>query len=87
MLYEVVVKNKIGENIHRAEKKFKARGISKVVIDEAGFKEVRACSNLVIEKIFFVCPHCKKTFDKKKGFHTHINMAHPEFSYRYKEEW
>jgi len=86
MLYELEVKNKTGENIYRANERFRGRRSEKVIVDEAGFKEIKACSTLVIEKLLFVCPHCKKVFDKKKGLFTHINMAHPEHARNFNKE-
>ncbi|MDP2364032.1 MAG: hypothetical protein Q8M94_09715 [Ignavibacteria bacterium] len=81
------MKNKIGENIYRAKTSFKAESKAKITTDLSGLKEIKACRNLLIEKLFFVCSYCGKSFDKKKGFYTHINMAHPEHSHKYKEEW
>ena len=86
MLYELDVKNKIGENIYRANERFRARRSEKIVTDEAGLREIKACSTLIIEKLLFVCPHCKKVFDKKKGLYTHINMAHPEHAHNFSKE-
>ena len=80
MLYEVEVINKKGEGIFRAKHYFEAEKKRTVFTDEAGFKELKACRNLIL-KIFYVCPYCKKRFDKKRGLYTHINMAHPEYSH------
>ena len=80
MLYEVRVSNKKGEGIFRAKNYFEAEKERTVVTDETGFKELKACRNLIL-KVFYLCPYCKKKFDKKKGLKIHINMAHPEHAH------
>lgn len=81
MLYEVEVTNKKGEGIYRAKNYFKAEGKKTVTTDETGFKELKACRKLIL-KVFYVCNHCKKRFDKKRGLYTHINMVHPEHAHK-----
>lgn len=80
MLYEIEVDNKKSEGTYRAKNWFKAEKKKTIITDEAGFKELKACRNLIL-KVFYSCPYCRKRFDKKKGLYTHINMAHSEYAH------
>jgi len=47
-------------------------------------KEIKACRDLEIKEIRYICPICNRAFNKRHGLITHITKAHPEEIYKLK---
>ncbi|MDY0374072.1 MAG: hypothetical protein WDA59_00525 [Methanofastidiosum sp.] len=80
--YKLKVKNDLEERIVRRKNIFWPESVREVITDEMGFKEIKACRPLKIEKLTIICPICQKEFRNKHGFLTHIIKTHPEEKYK-----
>jgi hypothetical protein len=81
--YKMKVRNDREEKIVRHKNAFPAISIVDVETDEIGFKEIKACRFLKIEKLICVCPFCQKEYYSKHGLLTHISKTHPDEKYRF----
>jgi uncharacterized Zn-finger protein len=80
--YKLKIRNNKEEMIYRRKNAFPPESVKDIIIDEIGFKEIKACSALKIEKLICICPFCNKEYYNKHGLLTHISKMHPDEKYR-----
>jgi len=83
--YNIKVYNHKGERINRNKCIFPPEeGREYSDITDRAFKEIKACKDLEIKEVEYLCPICNRIFTKRHGLITHITMAHPEEKYKLK---
>jgi len=55
-----------------------------VVRENTALHQIKACRDLEIKELIYICPICGKEFKKRHGLVTHIFKTHPEESYKLK---
>ena len=80
--YKMKIKNVIEEKVVRRKNAFLPESTREVITDEMGFKEIKACRSLKIERLILICPFCGKEYQNKHGLLTHISKMHPEEKYK-----
>lgn len=77
------IRNDREERIVRRKKVFPPESVKDIETDEIGFKEIKACRGLKIEKLICICPLCQKEYYSKHGLLTHVSKMHPDEKYRF----
>lgn len=77
--YEVTVKNKTPYRVNRNRNVILGDQEQTVLIDQKGFREMKACRFLEIKDVKFACPICETTYKNKGNLINHIKKEHPEY--------
>ena len=86
--YRIKAFNDKGERINRNKCVFPPESERTFTVGDRAFKEIKACKNLKIKKVVYICPICNREFDKRNGLTTHIYKTHPEAKYKMKgKKW
>ncbi|RLC34719.1 MAG: hypothetical protein DRZ76_02145 [Candidatus Nealsonbacteria bacterium] len=80
----IKVYNHKGERINRSRCVFPPEEKKIYTIKDMALREIRACKDLEIKEIKYICPICNREFNKRHGLITHITKAHPEEKYKLK---
>ena len=75
--YKIKVFNHKGERINRNKTIFPAEETKAYTVRERAFKEIKACKDLEIREVVYICPVCSREYTKRHGLFTHINISHP----------
>lgn len=82
--YRVRAYNHRGERINRHKCVFPPEEEKTFLIKDITLREIKACRDLEIKRIEYICPICNREFNKRHGLITHIYKAHPEEKYKLK---
>lgn len=82
--YRIKGYNHRGERINRSKCVFPPEETREYTIKDKALREIRACKDIEIKEIRYICPICRREFGKRHGLITHITKAHPEERYKLK---
>ena len=82
--YRIRAYNHKEERINRSKFVFPSLEGRTYTINDKAFKEIKACKDIEIKEIKYICPICNREFNKRHGLITHIYKAHPEEKYKLK---
>jgi len=82
--YKLKAYNHREERINRNHSIFPSDEERTVTVNEKALREIKACRDLEIKEIRYICPICDREFNKRHGLITHITKAHPAESYKLK---
>jgi len=82
--YKIKVYNHKGERINRNRCVFPPEEKRTYTVKDMALREIRACKDLEILNIKYICPICGREFGKRHGLVTHICKSHPMEKYRLK---
>ena len=82
--YRIKAYNHKGERINRSKFVFPPEKEREYTIKDKALREIRACKDIEIKDIRYICPICRREFAKRHGLITHISKAHPGEKYKLK---
>ena len=80
--YKLKAYNHKEERINRHKCVFPSEEERTFIIKDVALREIKACKDLEIKSIRYICPICNREFNKRHGLITHITKAHPEIKYK-----
>jgi hypothetical protein len=84
LMYRITGKNLYHERISRRNCHFKAEETKTYTVGERAMKEIRACKNIQLKNVVYICPICGHESKTRHGLMTHIYKMHPGEKYKYK---